>query len=178
MNKNRLNLYRVDKKYIRDLHNADDKVLSVSPQIGKQNREYEGILVVCNDVKYIVPISHAKSKHTTMKNSADLEKIYDKNGKFVAVLNFNLMIPINETQLEKVDLNISDRDNDLEKAYKRLCINEIEFCRKRSKIIMDKAKTIYDLCTKKESNYKGKSRCLDFKKLEKVCNKYNEKGRC
>lgn len=30
----RLNLYRVDMKYIRDLHRADDRVSSVSPQSG------------------------------------------------------------------------------------------------------------------------------------------------
>ena len=34
----RLNLYRVDMKYIRDLHRADDRVSFVSPQIGKNKR--------------------------------------------------------------------------------------------------------------------------------------------
>lgn len=29
-------LYKVDMKYIRNLHNIDDKVLSVSPQRGKE----------------------------------------------------------------------------------------------------------------------------------------------
>jgi len=33
----RLNLYMVDMKYVRDLHKADDKVSSVSPQTGKAN---------------------------------------------------------------------------------------------------------------------------------------------
>ena len=31
------NLYKVDMKYIRNLHNIDDKVLSVSPQTGKDS---------------------------------------------------------------------------------------------------------------------------------------------
>ena len=31
----RIKLYNVDKKYIRNLHNIDDNVPSVSPQIGK-----------------------------------------------------------------------------------------------------------------------------------------------
>lgn len=30
-------LYKVDMKYIRNLHSIDDKVLSVSPQTGKDN---------------------------------------------------------------------------------------------------------------------------------------------
>ena len=33
-------LYKVDMKYIRNLHNIDDKVLSVSPQTGKDNRVF------------------------------------------------------------------------------------------------------------------------------------------
>ena len=40
-------LYKVDMKYIRNLHNIDDKVLSVSPQTGKDNRVFVGIVVVC-----------------------------------------------------------------------------------------------------------------------------------
>jgi protein AbiQ len=39
-------LYKVDMKYIRDLHRIDDKVLSVSPQTGKENRVFIGIVMV------------------------------------------------------------------------------------------------------------------------------------
>ena len=38
-------LFKVDMKYIRNLHHADDKVLSVSPQTGKDNRVFVGIVV-------------------------------------------------------------------------------------------------------------------------------------
>jgi protein AbiQ len=38
-------LYKVDMKYIRNLHNIDDKVLSVSPQAGKDNRVFIGIVL-------------------------------------------------------------------------------------------------------------------------------------
>jgi protein AbiQ len=31
-----LKLYQIDMKYVRDLHNADERVESVSPQIGKE----------------------------------------------------------------------------------------------------------------------------------------------
>lgn len=172
----RLNLYRVDMKYIRDLHRADDRVSSVSPQIGKDKRVYVGILVVCKDKKYVVPLSHAEQKHKNMKPSADFDKVYDKKKRLVAVLNFNLMIPVTERQLIPVDLTIHPSDSATEKAYKNLCINEIEYCRKPSfsKIITDKANTLYDLC-KKESGYKGKSRCLDFVKLEAICERFNQK---
>lgn len=42
MKQKRLNLYLIDMNYIRNLHRADDKVSSVSPQIGKQHRTYVG----------------------------------------------------------------------------------------------------------------------------------------
>ena len=40
-----LKLYQIDMKYIRDLHNADNRVPSVSPQIGKHTRIFVGIVV-------------------------------------------------------------------------------------------------------------------------------------
>lgn len=40
MKQERLNLYHIDMKYVRNLHNIDDRVSSVSPQIGKQRRTY------------------------------------------------------------------------------------------------------------------------------------------
>lgn len=171
----RLNLYMVDMKYIRALHNADDKVSSVSPQIGKENRVYIGILTVLNQHNYIVPLSHPKPKHTIMKPSADFDKIYDEKGQLIAVLNFNLMIPVEEAQLMTVDLRIHEHDHPSTKAYKQLCIKEIHYCRREqiSKVIRDKASALYNLCTLQDSPYKGKSRCLDFKKLEEVCRKYN-----
>ncbi|MBO5597575.1 MAG: hypothetical protein J5943_03085 [Oribacterium sp.] len=39
---------------------------------------------------------------------------------------------------------------------------------------MNKANVLYVLCTE-QSDYRGKERCLDFKKMEKICDKYNSK---
>jgi len=172
----KLNLYTVDIKYIRDLHRVDDRVYSVSPQICKDKRVFVGVIVICNTKKYIIPLSSVKIKHYKMKPCADFDKIYDKKGNLIAVLNFNLMIPVTDKQIQEVDLMIRHYDSPEEKAFKALCINEIEYCRKphMSKIISDKAKNLYDLCTK-DINYKGKIRCLDFEKLEMVCEKYNKR---
>ena len=81
-NHKRLNLYRVNMKYIRDLQRADNKVLSVSPQINKEKRVFIGTVVVNNNQLYLIPLSHAKPKHINMKSSADFEKIYDKNDTY------------------------------------------------------------------------------------------------
>ena len=172
MKQERLNLYRIDMKYIRNLHNAENKVSSVSPQIGKQHRIYIGIVIICNQHKYLIPLSHPVPKHYKMSPCADFDKITNKQGKLIGVLNYNLMIPVKEELLIKIDLKIRKQDTINEKHYKELCIDEINWCRKNSSIIINKANCLYKLCTN-ASNYKGKSRCLNFKKLELICEKYN-----
>ena len=63
MKQKRLSFYQIDYKYVRDLANRDDIVRSVSPQIQKENRPFVGIIVVCDDKKYCVPLSSPKPKH-------------------------------------------------------------------------------------------------------------------
>jgi protein AbiQ len=173
MKQERLNLYKIDMKYIRNLHNIDNRVSSVSPQIGKQHRIYVGIVVICNEKKYLIPLSHPVEKHKKMKSCADFDKIVDKHGKLLGVLNYNLMIPVEEKQLIKVDLSCDKIDSASERYYKQLCIDELNWCRKNADIITNKANCLYRMCTE-ASNYKGKSRCLDYKRLENECEKYNE----
>ena len=70
-----LKLYQIDMKCVRDLHNADNRVESVSPQIGKENRVFVGIVVAHDDRQYCIPLSHPKEKHKNMANNAELQKI-------------------------------------------------------------------------------------------------------
>ena len=53
-------------KYIRNLHNADDRVSSVSPQIGKHNRVYIGIVLMWHNRKYVIPLSHIKENRDAL----------------------------------------------------------------------------------------------------------------
>ena len=170
----RLNLYRIDMKYIRNLHHIDQRVSSVSPQIGKQHRIYVGLVVICNQRKYLIPLSHPVEKHKRMKSRADFDKIVDKHGKLIGVLNYNLMIPVEEEQLIRIDIKSREYDSIKERHYKQLCVDELNWCSKNANIIINKANCLYELCTN-NSNYKGKDRCLDFKRLEAECNKYNNK---
>ncbi len=75
MKQERLQLYQIDMKYVRDLANKDDTVRSVSPQQGKETRPFVGIVVVCDSKKYCVPLSSPKPKHQKMKAKRDLLKI-------------------------------------------------------------------------------------------------------
>ncbi len=174
MAQERLNLYRIDIKYVRELHNADDKVSSVSPQLGKAHRVYIGIIALCNGRKYLIPLSHPTEKHLKMQPKADFDKIFNRKERLIGVLNYNLMIPVTERQLLKLDLSNNPKDSEKVKYYKQLCIDELHWCRSRQEAIVNKANVLYSLCTN-DTCYKGKGRCLDFKTLEKVCDKYNSK---
>ena len=111
MKQERLNLYHIDIKYIRNLHNIDNRVSSVSPQIGKQHRIYIGLVIICNERKYLIPLSHPVEKHKKMSARADFDKIIDKHGKLLGVLNYNLMIPVENPQLIKVNLKSDKNDS-------------------------------------------------------------------
>jgi protein AbiQ len=125
-----LRLYQIDMKYVRDLQNADNRVESVSPQIGKANRVFIGVVVVHNEVMYCVPLSHPKEKHKNMANNSEFQKII-VDDKLIAVLNFNLMIPVTQKQLIPIDLKIKESDSNTTKAWKRLCMKEQKWCRKK-----------------------------------------------
>lgn len=78
MKKQRFHLHHIDMKYIRDLAGADDKVMSVSPQAGKERRPFVGIVVIFNQKKYCIPLTSPKPKHQIMKNDKDFSRIFDK----------------------------------------------------------------------------------------------------
>ena len=46
--------------------------MSVSPQIGKENSPFVGVVVICNDKKYCIPLKSPKPKHQTMKKMTNL----------------------------------------------------------------------------------------------------------
>lgn len=110
MNQNRLNLYMVNMKYIRNLHNADDNVLSVSPQTGKNTRPFIGIVIICDEKQYCIPLSSPKAKHKNMKNDVDFTRILDTNGKLIGVLDFNNMIPVRADLIKSIDIKITASD--------------------------------------------------------------------
>ena len=55
------------------------------------------------------------------------------------MLNYNLMIPVEDNQLIKVDLKENKKDTPAERHYKQLCIDELTWCRKNAEIIINKA---------------------------------------
>lgn len=118
MEQKRLNLYLIDMKYIRNLAKADDHVMSVSPQAGKETRFFVGIVIVCASRKYCVQLSSPKPKHSSMKNDVDFMKIMDGE-KLIGVLNFNNMILVDESCIIPLNLRIVGKDDAATKRYKK-----------------------------------------------------------
>lgn len=170
----RLNLYLIDMKYIRDLAHADHNVMSVSPQIGKSSRPFIGIIVVCEEHEYCVPLSSPKEKHKTMKNDVDFTRIFDGE-KLIGVLNFNNMVPVAEQFLRPVDLKTRDGDDANTKHYKAMAAKQLTWCQRNQDAIVKKANKLYSMITTGEASGILKKRCCDFTKLEKVLEKKTAK---
>lgn len=167
MKQERLNLYIVDIKYVRDLAKKDDNVLSVSPQSEKDRRPFVGIIIIWKDKKYCIPLSSPKKKHETMKNDVDFMKIYDGE-RMVGVLNFNNMIPIDERYAHVMDLKIKRDDLIPIVYYKKMCTKQLKWCRENQQKIIKKANKLYWMITEGKANSNLKKRCCDFIKLEKI----------
>ncbi len=114
MEQKRLNLYLIAIKYIRNLAKVDDHVMSVSPQVGKETSPFVGIVIICGTKKYCVPLSSPKPKHSSMKNDVDFMKIMDGES-LIGVLNFNNMIPVDESCTIPLNLRIVGKDDDATK---------------------------------------------------------------
>ena len=170
MQQSKLKLYTMNMKYVRDLHNVDDRVQSVSPQIHKSNRPFVGVVVVCDEHKYCIPLDHPKAKHYKMKNDVDFSRIFDGE-KLIGVLNFNNMIPVDDGVIRLLDVKIKKNDTDAEKAYKILCAKELDWVQKNQDAIVKKANKLYKLVQLDTVSQGLKKRCLDFKKLEEVLKK-------
>lgn len=139
MKKEHLRIYHIDMKYIWDLSNKDDNVMSTSPQINKEKRPFVGIVVICDSKKYCIPLSSPKPKHYKMKNDKDFSKIYDKKQKLIGVLNFNSMIPVDNSVIKIVNIKAILGDSQSDKYYKNLLNDQLDWCNNNQEAIEIKA---------------------------------------
>ncbi len=170
-----LHFYRIDMKYIRCLHQIDDRVLSVSPQTNKENRPFLGIIVVCNKCKYCIPLSSPKQKHQQIRDKIDFKKIL-MGDTIIGVLNFNLMIPVESAQIKRIDMKIRKHDTPDVKRKKKRLQQELEWCRAHERDLRNTANVLYQAYISGEP-FSARNRCLDFPRMEQACSKYNEKIR-
>lgn len=179
--KKKLKLYYVDMKYVRNLHNVDSHVASVSPQTGKEDRPFIGIITVVGSKKYCIPLTSGdKEKFKNKKNSVDFIKIPDENkknefGAYVTIggINLNNMIPVNNSVLTPIDITIHDSDSKKQINDKNRLTKELDWCQRNEDLITRKANKLYDLrINHPQENIALTKRCCDFKKLEAILEKY------
>lgn len=170
----RFKLYHVNMKYIRNLHNVDNNVPSVSPQIGKEARPFLGIIVLINGSKFCIPFTSNSSKKNknfeSMRENITFRKICDKDGKVLAALNLNNMIPVREEYVTEIDLRSYPSDTQKLRCWKKLCIKELDWCQSHQGEIERLANELYRMYTSDEPFGKRKI-CLNFPALEKECGK-------
>ena len=115
-----------------------------------------------------------------MNNDRDFTKIYNKHNRLIGVLDFNLMIPVDEKVISVININSSKKDTPELKARKNLMKDQLLWCRQNQDSLINKANKLYTVCiiplSYQQRLQKMLRRCCDFKKLEVVLEKYLKAG--
>lgn len=154
-------LVYVESKYIQYLYKFDNKVMYNKGQ----RRPYLGILFTVRGHKYYAPLTHPKEKFLSMKNTEDFMKI--AGGQYGAI-NFNNMIPVVDSAIIPILVR-----NILDKKYKVLLINQIEFFNEHDTEIINKATKLYKNYKNKKLRKEVARRCCNFAVLEEKSKQYN-----
>ena len=163
----------MDVGYVAELAKSDSSVMSVSPQQHKDKRPFVGVIVICNNKEYCIPLTSPKPKHATMNNDKDFIKLSDKNGNPLGALNLNNMIPIDKRLITMININPAPSDTQADKQYKILLQKQYIWCNDNQDNIIKKANKLYKIITETpEKIPKLTKRCCDFKKLEATLEKY------
>ena len=157
----RFSVYQIDTKYISELSETDENVRKIS-----NNPLLVGIAADIFGKQYFIPFSAPKPKHFHMNNDIDFTKMTD-DGKLIGVLNFNNMVPVNDSVILPLD---TDKEDDV--RYKKMVLKQLDWCQKNHDSIIAKACKLYKMVTETpEKNILITRRCCDFKKLEKALEK-------
>jgi len=132
-----LKIVKVDSNYCDYLRKFDNKV--PYNKFTKELRPFIGVLFKIDDCEYFAPLSSPKLKHLKMKKTLDFFKI--KNGELGAV-NFNNMIPVEDSVISQVDVIIRPSDRPNVRYYKGLLNNQIDWCNQNSEKIIKKAQRL------------------------------------
>ena len=79
------------------------------------NVPFLGIIILINNSKFCISLtSNSKKKHKNfeaMRENITFRKIRDKNGKLLAALNLNNMIPVRDEYISEINLKINSTDS-------------------------------------------------------------------
>ena len=183
-----LKFVNVDLDYLKHLHNACAEVFYKPKDY--DNKPYLGVLMTNNGKKYVLPLTSAKEKHKTWKDSyPDRFLVYaieDKNAvgnsaifvptndankvkHILSAVDIKKMIPVTDEVISFVDINPDNTDSEDITKYKDLLNKEYSFCVKIVDEILRKASRIYD---KQISTGKVQMFACDFAKMESALDEW------
>lgn len=108
-----------------------------------------------------------------MKNDVDFMKITDGE-KLIGVLNFNNMIPVDESCIIPLNLRIVGKDDVATKRYKKMAAKQLDWCQHNQDAIVKRANKLYAMVKSEKTSAFLKRRCCDFRKLETILQKWAE----
>lgn len=82
------------------------------------------------------------------------------------------MIPVENTQIQRIDTKIRRHDNMDTRRKKELFIKEMEWCNEHISDLANTANVLYKKYVTGEK-FAARKQCLDFKRMELECEKYN-----
>ena len=161
-------IVKVDHKYCDYLRQFDSKV---SYNAGnKELRPFIGVLFEINNCKYFAPLSSPKPKHKTMKTTLDFLKIDNGN---LGAINFNNMLPVNDKNIIKLDLDKICFTKQ-EQKYTKMLKEQLFWLNRNNDKIFNRSKKLYDKYINGTLNQNISKRCCNFKLLEEKCIEYNK----
>ena len=108
-----------------------------------------------------------------MRDKIDFKKIVYRE-ELIGVLNFNLMIPVEDVLIQKIDTKIRKHDNADTRKKKELLIKELEWCNEHARDLTNTANVLYAKYVSEEK-FAAREQCLDFKRMEIECKRFVEK---
>jgi len=170
MGSERLKLYRLDPAYVHELSLHDRRVMTANRCGQEGGRELVGILVPLEGRQYLIPLGAPKPKHDVMKSDRDFSKTLDGDGKLIGVLNYNNMVPVDESAvITSLDIHLLEEDPEEGRAYKELLHDQLHWCNRNRDLIVRRATKLYRIVTHSSASASGLvSRCCDYRVLEGV----------
>lgn len=186
---NSIQFITIDLQYLKALHTACPEVYY--RPYGYGNKPHIGILINEDNRSYVIPLSSAKEKHKTWKNTSQdyyllyeyeeqnklaqddiwvQDNVYPNQVKHIlSVLDIKKMIPIKNGVYTFVNINPDPSDTPDEIKYKDLLNKEYSFISKIINKVVDKANKIYS--SQKTTGVIRRYGC-NFSILEQACDNY------
>lgn len=181
----RFGFYTINSEYLEYLHGVDSEVY-YNAKYKDRLKPFVGIVVGVGSCDYFIPLTSAKQKHRTWKNSSEghflIYDVVSVKGRvdskvykpysieeclhILAVLDIKKMIPVPSGYYEPIDFGAFS-----DEKYKGLFEKEYSFCLKIEDKIRDSVENAYLKQT--SGGFKGFAYC-DYVKLEQAMFKWLE----